>query len=656
MKVISNYKRLVNISITILMNFFLSCENEPFVTPEIITDTTNASQSDFVLESNSSNGEVVFITYNQKRIQVEKINDQYLLEGDIIVKADSSSTNNVGAKATGRTTGRWENNRVYYTIDSSLPQQYRVFDAIAHWESKTNIRFLSKTTTTKDYVTFIAGTGCSSALGKIGGQQFIHLGSTCSTGNTIHEIGHAVGLWHEQSRKDRDDYITVHFENIRSDKEHNFKTYTERYGDGDEYTGTLDFSSIMMYPYNAFSNNGHPTITKKDGSIYFAQRDGLSSDDIIGLSKMYPKVESSNTILLPVIKNPSFSENGSYEEGNTKTCSCVSWYNPNFLNVPISSIDSNDDPGNQGGGSIKLINKDGNQKVAYQLLDEVTPGATYTLKFYYAIKNSGTIGALDFRILRPNANTPAEVTPSNTVAQYKGRQTARTNTIKESQGGGQFVALEFTPDSPQVALYAVNSVLNGSDVRIDNFSIEITDKSVLPEIKNPTFSIKDVPVDGASFACSCVSWYHPNFLYNPSSSEDSNDDAGTQGGGSIKLTNTSGAQKVAYQVLDGIIPGKRYILQFYYSIKNSGIKGALDFRVLTPNADRPSEVTYDNTIAQFTGRQTKYTNSIKGSQGGGQMATLEFTADSHQVALYAVNAVLDGSDVRIDNFSIELVQ
>lgn len=632
---------------------FFSCETDINSNEEISKNEAISPES-FQVESNSIRGEIVTIQFFEEQVEVEKINDDYYLEGDIIVTPDEvyNASKHHSNKSVGRTTRRWENNAVYYEIENDLPNQYRVYDAIEHWEENTDVRFYPKTDTTEDYITFRVGTGCSSYVGKIGGQQYINLAYGCSTGNTIHEIGHAVGLWHEQSRKDRDDYLIINFDNITSGYEHNFRTYEERGYDGFEYTDEFDFGSIMMYPPYAFSTNGEPTITTLDGSTsYGYQRSGLSDADIVGIYKMYPALDD-----VPVIENPSFSIKAAPYDG-ASDCSCFGWYNENFPKQPGSSTDSNDNAGTEGGGSIKLTYASSSeQRTAYQLIDNVSPGTTYKLTFYYAIKNEGTIGELDFRVLHPNATSPSTVTSANTIAQFTGEQTSNSNSIKASNGGGQIAEVEFTASTNQVALYAVNSVLGGSDVRIDNFSIEIVEVPInIPVIENPTFSIKATPYDGASYTCSCFGWYNSNFPKQPGSSTDSNDDPGTQGGGSIKLNyDSSDAQRTAYQLLDGLTPGAPYRLTFYYAIADEDNPGELLFKILQPAAVSPATVTSANTIASFSGAQASGTNSIKASNGGGRLVEMTFTPSSDQVVLYAVNPILGGSDVRIDNFSIEV--
>lgn len=237
-----------------------------------------------------------------KAVQYAVVDGMAVFEGDIILGTEeqvAAQTQTLKAVKSGELarglviTGsqyRWPNCVIPYTIDSGLSNQSRVTDAIAHWEANTRVRFVLRTAanagTYPDYVTFRTGSGgCSSWVGRQGGQQFINLGSGCSTGNAIHEIGHTVGLWHEHSREDRDSFVTIHWDKILAGYEHNFNQHIT---DGDD-VGAYDYGSIMHYPRDAFSTDGSDTITPLDPAATIGQRVALSAGDIAAANSLCPK-------------------------------------------------------------------------------------------------------------------------------------------------------------------------------------------------------------------------------------------------------------------------------------------------------------------------------------------------------------------------------
>lgn len=91
-------------------------------------------------------------------------------------------------------------------------------------------RFRPKTENDTDYIVITnTNSGCWSSVGKQGGRQSVNLqANLClrdQIGIAIHELMHALGFTHEQNRYERDDYVTVLWENIKSGQNNKEKRF-----------------------------------------------------------------------------------------------------------------------------------------------------------------------------------------------------------------------------------------------------------------------------------------------------------------------------------------------------------------------------------------------------------------------------------------------
>lgn len=237
-----------------------------------------------------------YIAGNLEKISYETVDGINLFEGDIAIRdQDIFATRSEGETRAAVTNARlWPNNTVPFQIASTAYNKHYIIEAIERLGRKTNLRFVEvyDTTTTTDYLYIRPSGGSWSYVGYIGGKQELGLASWATVGTAVHEIMHAVGVYHEHSRKDRDNHVTVHYENIEAGMEGNFRKIS---GTHDYDIGVFDFDSIMIYSSMAFSTNGKPTITKKDGTTFNSQRELMSPVDIQGLNFLYPDTGMGDT-------------------------------------------------------------------------------------------------------------------------------------------------------------------------------------------------------------------------------------------------------------------------------------------------------------------------------------------------------------------------
>ncbi|BHF77938.1 Bone morphoproteintic protein 1 [Sparganum proliferum] len=152
----------------------------------------------------------------------------------------------------------WADGVIPYIIDRALypspPTIKRILKAIRVWENGTCVIFVEKEPKHRTYINFtIEACGCCSFIGLkcSGSPQTVSLAPSCATeGMVLHQLGHVLGFYHEQSRPDRDDYVEIFQDNIRPEAWINFEKKHPSIIDslGEPY----DYDSIMHY--DSFSN------------------------------------------------------------------------------------------------------------------------------------------------------------------------------------------------------------------------------------------------------------------------------------------------------------------------------------------------------------------------------------------------------------------
>jgi hypothetical protein len=228
---------VITFSVLIGLAVFATLHPEPAKAGSLQPTPPDSAQTDTITDT--------------RHIPVEGV-DYIVIEQDIQVPPDYYTRKALGPAAAWKPS-LWTNGQIPYEYDANVTAVSRtlMLNAMNEWQSVANVQFnqcASNTCGSGNYLHIQHSSGNNSAVGMIGGQQVVNIVSWNTHYIIAHELGHALGYWHEQSRSDRDLFVTINSANIQPGQASQFQIESNqvRYG-------PYDFDSVMHYDQCAFS-------------------------------------------------------------------------------------------------------------------------------------------------------------------------------------------------------------------------------------------------------------------------------------------------------------------------------------------------------------------------------------------------------------------
>jgi hypothetical protein len=243
--------------------------------------------------------------YRGRRVTYQIVNGRMITEGDIALEHVDQKLPETGVQP-GATLDYlkylWlKNGSVYqipYMIDPASGDVSNINSAVSTYNSLLAgvIQWVPYTNQT-DYVDFdltdTSGSGEGfSYIGRVGGKQIIGGATNCTVATLLHEMGHATGFWHEQQRPDRNNYVSMNFNNMIT------TTYPYsliQYDDMQALT-LYDWGSIMEYFPDNFTKNGNPVIETIPPGMPLANYVGYTVTDLDAIKRLYGAAPTEVTI------------------------------------------------------------------------------------------------------------------------------------------------------------------------------------------------------------------------------------------------------------------------------------------------------------------------------------------------------------------------
>ncbi len=181
----------------------------------------------------------------------------------------------------------WPNGQIPYVIDPSIKDPSGIIQAINEYNDETTTQWIPRTNQT-GYVDFeysdLPGLDAAQVGCQLGVEQYASLNNPDLTYVVLHEMGHALGFWHEQEMLDASSYIIINYQNLLPAAA---SLWAPMPAGTVRDVGPFDYSSIMLYNGYVGSANGLPVATELNGTP-LPQNTALSADDIATIDTLYP--------------------------------------------------------------------------------------------------------------------------------------------------------------------------------------------------------------------------------------------------------------------------------------------------------------------------------------------------------------------------------
>ncbi|CAG9807141.1 unnamed protein product [Chironomus riparius] len=264
-------------------------------------DDTESDQISLLNDPNiikPANATTTLTSQHQKKLKNPENGEFY--QGDIVLLDEELKSLHDSSDCKARTglssvLKRWPKNLygkviIPFTIsdDFYFNDKASILSAMYDIEAHTCIKFIQRSYE-HDYIYIISDTGCYSYIGRKLGPQVMSLqrDDCISHGHIIHELVHALGFHHMHNHIDRNNYVTINYNNVDPSKINQFVAVDPLLF---ENFGTpYDYYSVMHYDTYTFSKNGLQTILPNDYNYrnVLGQRIGLSIGDVKRINSMY---------------------------------------------------------------------------------------------------------------------------------------------------------------------------------------------------------------------------------------------------------------------------------------------------------------------------------------------------------------------------------